>query len=384
MKNRDILIGIGLIIIFIVSGIGVIIFINDMLFPETSVQNVDIDLNFNKSNAYTAIKNQTQDIGYRIPGTKESRECIAFFISEFQKIDSNFSYYYHNFTVQNTNCCNVLFKMNEGYDNIVILGAHFDSRAKATKDEDNPTSPVPGANDGASGCAVLLELARVLYPRRENLSCEIWFLFFDAEDQGFDYDYGMEDWDWCEGSEQFVNEIDLFYNSSHEEFDSMLLLDMVGGMNLRFINELYSTSSLLDEIFAIGRALSYSSAFPESAVNNQIIDDHLAFLDIGIPSADLIINFWNDPSWPYHHTTMDNLTYISEESLEITGKTVEQFLYNNYYNQSGTFFRSNYPWNVDNDLYKVDLLTQIIIYSIIVVFIGTVGIAIKIKPRNNI
>lgn len=384
LRKRVIAIGIGVIIIFLLSGIGIIVLINNMLFPDTSVQNRDIELNFNPTNAYTSVKNQTQDIGYRIPGTEGSRKCMQYFISEFQKIDTNFTYFYHNFTVNETDCSNVLFKMNEGYDNIVILGAHFDSRAKATKDSENRSAPVPGANDGASGCAVLLELARVLYQKRQNLSCEIWFLFFDAEDQGEDNDYGIKGWDWCEGSNRFLDEIDLFYDSSQEDFDCMLLLDMVGGINLEFINELYSTSSLLDELFATGRQLGYTSTFPESATNNRIIDDHKPFMEFGIPSADLIINFWNNPSWPYHHTTEDNLTYISEQSLEITGKTVEQFIYNNYYNESNTYYRSNYPWSVDNDYYWVDLPSQIIIYSFSVVIIGLIILGLKIKSSNGI
>jgi Zn-dependent M28 family amino/carboxypeptidase len=274
--------------------------------------------------------------------------------------------------------------MNEGYDNIVILGAHFDSRAKATKDSENRSAPVPGANDGASGSATLLELARVLYPRRQNLSCEIWFLFFDAEDQGKDNDYGIEGWDWCEGSNRFVDEINLFYNSSQEEFDCMVLLDMVGGLNLQFINELYSTSSLLDELFATGRELGYTSVFPKSATKNRIIDDHKAFKEFGIPSADLIINFWDNPSWPYHHTTKDNLTYISKESLEITGKTVEQFIYNNYFNESGTYYRSNYPWNVDHVPYRVDIPSQIVIYSFAVIVIGLIILGLKIRSSDGI
>ncbi|MHA1757095.1 MAG: M28 family peptidase, partial [Promethearchaeota archaeon] len=68
--------------------------------------------------------------------------------------------------MQGTNCQNLLFKLNEEKKNIVILGAHYDTRARATKDNDNPNDPVPGANDGASGCAVLLELARVLFKRK--------------------------------------------------------------------------------------------------------------------------------------------------------------------------------------------------------------------------
>ena len=117
------------------------------------------------------------------------------------EIDNNFTCIQHNFTVHEINCQNVLFKLNENKTDIVILAAHYDSRARATKDPNhvNRSDPVPGANDGASGCSVLIELANNTYQRRYHLNCQIWFLFFDAEDQGEDSGgYGINGWDWCE------------------------------------------------------------------------------------------------------------------------------------------------------------------------------------------
>ena len=323
-----------------------------------TVQNVNVELGFNGDNAYGYVQDQL-DIGFRIPGTEERINCTNYFISKFKEIDSNFSYYLHNFTTHSTGCQNVLFKLNRNHNNIVILGAHYDSRAKATKDPNpsNRTDPVPGANDGASGSAVLVELADVLYQSKENLSCQVWFLFFDAEDQGEDSGgYGIDGWSWCEGSQRFVADINSFYDSGTEHFDCMILLDMVGGINLRFINEQYSTSSLLDELFAVGRALGYSSQFPANPERKQIIDDHRAFVNIGIPSADLIINFWDNPNWPYHHTTQDNITYISNNSLDITGRTVEQFIYNNYLNSPGYIYDGNYPWDKDIDVLYLEII----------------------------
>jgi glutaminyl-peptide cyclotransferase len=298
---------------------------------------------------------------YRIPGTKGREECAQYFIDTFQQIDPFIDYSLHNFTVQSVECQNVLFKMNEEYTNIVILGAHYDSRARATKDSINPNLPVPGANDGASGSAVLIELAEVLYSRIDNLSVQIWFLFFDAEDQGYDQGVAISGWDWIEGSEQFVLDIDSFYNSSEEDFDAMILLDMVGGTNLRFINEQHSTSSLMNELFETGRQLGFTNAFPIDPVINTIADDHVPFLNYGIPSADLIIKFWNQPTeWPYHHTTGDDLSHISNTSLEITGKTVEQFIYNNYYDISDQY-QGNFPWSDDFNLLNSDLFMLILI-----------------------
>ena len=330
-------------------------------------------MEFNGDNAYLYVKDQL-DLGYRIPGTPESENCVNYFISKFKEIDINFYYQLHNFTIDTIDCQNVLFKLNENSSNIVILGAHYDSRNRATKDLVNTSAHVPGANDGASGCAVLIELANILYLSKKNLSCQIWFLFFDAEDQGRDLGgYGINGWNWCQGSERFVDNIKLFYNSSYENFDNMILLDMVGGENMQFINEQSSTSSLLDELFAIGRNLGYTYQFPSNPESAPIIDDHRAFVSAGIPSADLIINFWDNPGWPYHHTTQDNITYISNTSLEITGKTVEQFIYNNYIDDPDNPYQGNYPWSQDTNLPNIEIII------IVIVLVSVIGIVILIQ-----
>ena len=142
---------------------------------------------------------------------------------------------------------------------------------------------------------------------------------------------------------------------------------MVGGTNLRFINEIDSTSSLLKEIFQVGRLLGYTNAFPNSAESQSINDDHRPFLAYGIPSADLIINFWNNPNWPYHHTTEDNLSHISNTSLQITGRTVEQFIYNRFLIGSEYNYQEISPWNLDNIFIDYNLYFQIgILFALII------------------
>lgn len=306
---------------------------------------------------------------YRIPGTKGSDDCVDYFINKFKEIEVNFTYILHNFTVLSIACQNVVFKLNEHLDNIVILAAHYDSRAKATKDPNISlrSDPVPGANDGASGCGALIELARVFYNQRSDLDCQIWFLFFDAEDQGYDNNAGITGWDWCEGSSRFANDLEDFYDPT-EFFDCMVLLDMVGGENLQFINEQHSTSSLLQEIFEIGRQLGFEQTFPTNPISSTITDDHVSFVQKGIPSADLIINFWNNPSWSYHHTTHDDLSHISNQSLEITGKTVEQFIYNNYLEIPSNNYKGNYPWSSDINLIDTEIL------MILLIVVSVIGI----------
>lgn len=361
-----------------------------LLIKGTNIENIDIQLKFEGDNAYIHVEEQIliNQTHFRIPGTQGREQCAQYFITKFQEIEANFSYILHNYTVHSIECQNVLFKLNENFSNIVILGAHYDSRARATKDPiiSNRTKPVPGANDGASGSAVLIELARVLYERSINLSCQIWFLFFDAEDQGYDYAAGIEGWGWCEGSTSFVNNINNFYNSSKEYFDCMILLDMVGGENLQFINEQHSSSSLLEELFEIGRQLGYTTQFPTAPYSATITDDHVAFINYEIPSADLIIKFWDNPEWPYHHTTQDDLSHISNMSLEITGRTVEQFIYNNYLDIPSNNYQGNFPWKQDINVLDTELLTFLII------FFGIIGVStlvfllirrIYVKKKDN-
>jgi len=356
-----------------------------ILLSNIQIKNIDVELEFNANNAYKFVEDQINLnlTHYRIPGTQGREDCAKYFISKFQEIDLDFNYILHNFTISSVECQNILFKLNENHSNIMILGAHYDSRARATKDSTNPDLPVPGANDGASGSAVLVELAKVLYNKLADLTVQLWFLFFDAEDQGFDRSYGISGWDWCEGSTQFVHDIASFHNSSKENFECMVLLDMVGGDNLKFIKEQYSTSSLLNEIFEIGTQLGYSEQFPKNALSSSIIDDHVAFSNYGIPSADLIINFWNNPNWPYHHTVNDDIIHISNYSLEVTGKTVEQFIYNNYLDVPNNNYRGNYPWRNDINLPDTEILILLLIIASILGIIAVIYLSLKKIFRSN-
>ncbi|MBN1802469.1 MAG: M28 family peptidase [Candidatus Lokiarchaeota archaeon] len=369
-----------------INSVGFIIFFlltcGAILITAPNIQNSKITLSFNGNEAlnHVSVQISLNTTHYRTPGTKGRQDCANYFVNEFQDISLNITQIFHNFSVNSISCQNVLFKMNENKNNIVILAAHYDSRAKATKDPDLNlrNNPIPGANDGASGCAVLLELAERLYQRLNTLGCQLWFLFFDAEDQGEDSGgYGLNGWDWCEGSNKFVEDLSLFYDSTEETFECMILLDMVGGTNLQFIAEQYSTSSLLDELFEIGRQLGYTYQFPLLRTSSSITDDHIAFIDRGIPSADLIINFWDNPLWPYHHTLNDDINSISSYSLEVTGKTLEQFIYNNYLIPESLKYSSNAPWLFDMNAMDSTIVILLLVMGFILALLGLGSYLIK-------
>ncbi|MFX1410937.1 MAG: M28 family peptidase, partial [Promethearchaeota archaeon] len=112
----------------------------------------------------------------------------------------------------------------------------------------------------------------------------------------------------------------------------------------------------------------------------DIIDDHIAFVDNCIPSADLIINFWNNPNWPHHHTINDNLSYISNHSLSVTGKTVEQFIYNNYFANLSDNYSGSYPWDEDFNLQEIKMISFIIT---IIALLGVVVVLISFFKNHN-
>jgi len=202
---------------------------------------------------------------------------------------------------------NIIAKRGKGSP-WIILGAHYDSRFFADRDPDpaNRSLPVPGADDGASGVAVLLELGRALPTKMDG---QIWLVFFDAEDNG-----GQNGWDWIMGSRAFVADL-------QGKPDAVVILDMVGDANLDIYMEANSNKILKEEIWQQAADLGYSQFHP--SVKNSIIDDHTPFLQAGIPAVDII-----DFNYLYWHTTNDTLDKVSAASLDVVGETVLTWLLN--------------------------------------------------------
>ena len=189
----------------------------------------------------------------------------------------------------------------------IILGADYDFRLMADQDPDPQlrTQPVPGANDGASGVAVLLELARTL---PDDLPVQLWLVFFDAEDNG-----DIQGWDWIMGSSAFVASLEA-------KPDAAIIIDMIGDANLNLPIEQNSTPELVQQIWQTAKDLGYESVFLNQP-GYSMLDDHTPFLQAGIPAVDII-----DFDYPYWHTTQDTPDKVSAQSLEIIGNTLTQWL----------------------------------------------------------
>lgn len=188
----------------------------------------------------------------------------------------------------------------------IILGAHYDTRMFADNDPDpaKQLDPVPGANDGASGVAVLLELARVL-PKD---SVPVWLVFFDAEDNG-----RIAGWDWILGSKAFVDGLEF-------QPEAAVVVDMIGDADQNIYIERNSTPELVREIWGVAAELGYEQSFISSA-KYSMLDDHTPFLEAGIPAVDII-----DFDYPYWHTTEDTVDKISAQSLEAVGSTLQEWI----------------------------------------------------------
>jgi glutaminyl-peptide cyclotransferase len=262
-------------------------------------------VSFDGSRALADVQTQV-NFGPRIPGTAghdQIREWIraelehAGWVVEIQQTERMGHPIY-----------NIIGKRNTEAPQI-ILGAHYDTRMYADQDPEpgKQAEPVPGANDGASGVAVLLELARTL----PEDSVPTWLVFFDAEDNG-----NIPDWDWILGSRAFAEEIEV---APH----AVVIVDMIGDADLNIHLERNSDKTIRAEIWSAAESLGYADKFINSEKWNML-DDHTPFLEKGIPAVDII-----DFDYPYWHTTQDTPDKVSAESLKAVGDTLSKWIAEN-------------------------------------------------------
>nr|WP_290666343.1 M28 family peptidase [Ardenticatena sp.] len=189
----------------------------------------------------------------------------------------------------------------------ILIGAHYDTRPMADQDPTNPNGWILGGNDGASGTAALLELARTL-DIPENLQVQL--AFFDAEDRG-----NIDGWPFSVGAEQFAA------NPPTPRPEAVVILDMIGDRNLQIYRERNSDPKLTDVLFDIANELGYLNNGFYNEPRWTIIDDHLPFIRRGIPAVDLI-----DFDYPVWHTMEDTCEQLSAESLHKVGRVVETWI----------------------------------------------------------
>lgn len=280
--------------IFIYTSLGLIL----IAFSSWIVYHALVPANpFNGERAYQDIAAQLA-FGPRVPGSTAHAQVISYIQQELEKAGWNVQIQateWLGFTVQN------IIATRSSAASRIIVGAHYDSRSMADQDTGRGRSqPVPGANDGASGVSILLELARSLPAK----SIPVELVFFDTEDNG-----GLDNRQWIMGSQAFVQ-------SLTTKPQAAIIVDMVGDANLNIFEERNSDPKLTAEIWGQAASLGYSKFFIPTP-KYDMIDDHTPFLAAGIPAVDII-----DFDYPYWHTTADTLDKVSAQSLQAVGETL--------------------------------------------------------------
>lgn len=221
---------------------------------------------------------------------------------------------------------NILGRINPDASDRILLVAHYDTRPWADEDPrpENRETPIDGANDGASGVAVLLETTRCLKGAPlGNLGVDL--LMVDMEDSG-QSGAGDEE-SWCLGTQKWVEAMP--YSTTDRPMYGVLL-DMVGGNGAVFHREYLSQSyakPIVDKVWALANASGFADRFPNS-IGGSVIDDHLYINRAGIPCIDIIesVNPHTGSFNPTWHTTSDNLASIDRETLRIVAQVVLNLL----------------------------------------------------------
>ena len=291
-------------------------------------------ITFNEDNAYNFIKNQV-DFGPRVPNTNNHRKCGDWLVETLTKFKLKVTEQIGEvvaFNGEKMPVRNIIAKINPNSNNKVLLCAHWDTRPFADRDSININQPVIGANDGASGVGVLLEIARVLSLYNIEIGVEI--VLFDMNDYGppnFKLDVNQKD-SWCLGSQYWSKNFDVNYKKP----SFGILLNMVGAKNAVFPKEEISrqyASKQTEDIWTMANSLGFEKYFKNYSVP-PISDDHLYLVQLAqIPTLNIIHfdkrpNSGNFDFGIFHHTHQDNLNIIHKPTLKAVGQTVLAYLQN--------------------------------------------------------
>lgn len=290
------------------------------------------NFNFNADSAYQFVTQQVA-FGPRVPGSASAKACAKWIEDKLK------SYGADSVTAQRTtltayngdrlDITNISAQFNPSASDRVLLLAHWDTRPWADQETDESArkQPVIGANDGASGVAVAMEIARQLQQTRADVGVDI--LLTDCEDYGRLEGWGNSDDTWCLGTQYFLA-------SNFYAPDSLpaygILLDMVGAQGAKFHREYTShrlAPRIVDKVWTQARKSGYEARFPNE-LGGGVVDDHQFVNKAGIPCIDIIESL-NDETRTFHpswHTLRDNLDVIDPATLKAVGQVVTDVIYN--------------------------------------------------------
>ncbi|HPG38639.1 MAG TPA: M28 family peptidase [bacterium] len=272
---------------------------------------------FDADNAFLYLEKQCA-FGPRIPGSAAHQQCRDYLVSTLQLYADQVTTQPFMFTfgkpAKSVTATNIIAAFQPQKRDRILLCAHWDTRPWADMDKDpkNHNQPVIGANDGASGVAVLLEIAKILHSQKPEIGIDI--VLFDAEDAG---EYNVDE-SWAQGSAAFVRQ---YRGKLTPRYG--ILLDMIGDADLNVYKEGFSNEyakPIVDLVWQQAAALGIREFIPE--VRHIVTDDHLAFLKAGIPCIDII-----DFDYPWWHTIHDTPDKCSPASLGKIGAVLVHLIY---------------------------------------------------------
>ncbi len=289
-----------------------------------SLKKPDFIPEFNSQNAFDDVKKQVL-FGPRNPNSTGHSEALSYLYNELRQYTPHVSkqeFTYTGYDGEELLLTNLIAKFNPSSPNRILLCAHWDTRPRAERDPEFKDKPLPGANDGASGTAILLETARNLkaYP----LPYGVDIVLFDGEDYGKPSDLS----NYCLGSKFFAAKKGKDYRPVFA-----ILLDLVGDKNALFYREAYSEKYAPDInkiVWDTAAAIGLSKFI--NRIGGSVYDDHIPLNQAGIRTINIVdielINKDNSGTErDYWHTQGDTVDKIGVETLGQVGSLVNNLLF---------------------------------------------------------
>lgn len=259
--------------------------------------------------------------GPRVPGRPGHAEQLDWMIDRLGAVAPDVAAdTFHHVTVagDSLTLVNVRARFRPDLSRRILLLAHWDTRPTSDEESDSTSRalPVPGANDGASGTAVLLALADLLAETPPPVGVDL--LLVDGEDYGPGVD------DMLLGARHFAEGIP----EMEDRPIYGVLLDMVGDADPRFPVEGYSAQAanvVVQKVWRAAERLGYEEYFP-TAVGQRLVDDHVPLIEAGLPTAN-VIDFTYGPGNAYWHTQNDVPEHVSASTLEMVGRVITEVVY---------------------------------------------------------
>ncbi|MFM1913805.1 MAG: hypothetical protein RIR51_1657 [Bacteroidota bacterium] len=323
MRSKSSKIALALLIILILGGL---YYLLDKPSQTKTIKEEKTTINtpnFNADSAFNYVKTQVE-FGPRVPNSSSHQLFREYLINKLKSfgLNPNVQEFQVNYRGKLTKGYNIIAQYQPNFGKRILLAAHYDTRPIADKDKENPKAAMDGADDGASGVGVLLEIARTISQSPDPAKVGIDFIFFDLEDGG---DANTGD-GWILGSDYWASNL---VPANYQAFYGVLL-DMVGAKDAKFPFEAISMNYapfVQKMIWNSAKELGYGNYFIQEQ-GGGINDDHVPVNQKAKIQMIDIINLKSGYEFPdHHHTKADNLEIIDKNTLKAVGQTLVYTLY---------------------------------------------------------